>query len=557
MAAPGEAATQLAGLCVPHVPRALALMDRDVLSPTYGSMDRAYWYYRTLTNFPAAVWQQPMVGFAALACTTAPDNPFAGDATLLEAARAAMLAWTGAQHRNGAFDEWYRNEYSYCPTAITSAGAAATLDLLGGSLDSRSRDRGLDALRRAGRWLASRYNAGVMNQNLAAAVALCGLARLDGESRWRASAIELLQRIAADQSAEGWFPEYGGFDFGYSTLALDFLALMDRFGFSELADPMAERLLTCLTATLDAKRAVPGRLGSRGTAHVFPFGAIALSARLPAAGTLADVLLSVHAAGLGVGPGDADDRYFAYFAFPAFCLAYHAASRGVAPATHVRALPARLDLPQSGLALWRSADATVVVNHRLGGATALLREGTPALYHLGYTITTGGKRYSSATWRHLDVSATSENAGGHAVTLFSAVSGGLPLRWLTIPFQLLVHMLVVGRLAEAFQVFVKRRMIHPARTIPLTLERRVTVDGDTVRLDDRLRPTRSLPVDEVAVTSQPTMHSPSARQDRAMSIALGAEAGVEVRDALRNGRDVGVTWLLRVSTGQVESRVVE
>src|SRR5262245_33478200 len=58
----GGAASQLAGLCLPHVPRALALMDRDVLSPTYGSMDRSYWYYRTLTNFPGAVWQQPMVG---------------------------------------------------------------------------------------------------------------------------------------------------------------------------------------------------------------------------------------------------------------------------------------------------------------------------------------------------------------------------------------------------------------------------------------------------------------------------------------------------------------
>lgn len=550
----GGAVSQLAGLCLPHVPRVLALMDRDVLSPTYGSMDRAYWYYRTLTNFPGAVWQQPMVGLAAVARAAHASNPLAGDPRLLEAARAALLAWSRAQHGDGAFDEWYRNEHSYCPTAFTAAGAAITLQLLARDIDAGARDEVLAALRRAGQWLVPRFNAEVMNQNLAAAAALAGLARLDGDARWREPAVRLLQRIAGEQSAEGWFPEYGGFDFGYSLLALDLLAVSDRFGLADVTTPMADRLVTFLTRVLDVECAVPGRLGSRGTAHAFLFGAFAFAARLPGARSVTDVLLRVHASGVAAGPAGYDDRYFAYFAFPQYCLAYHAAVSGVvAAAPAPAALPPHVDLRDSGLAVWRGSGATVVVNRRLGGAAALLRAGAPALYHLGYTVDVGARRYSSAGW-HPGRTLTDIGAD-RAIAAFTAVSGGIPLRRLTIPFQLAVHALVSGRLAEAFHSIVKRRMIHSARQIPLTLERQVTVDGARLLVNDVLRPGRRITVDRVAVTDQPTMHSPSARQDGSMSLALGAVEASAVRDALRAGRPVTVQWTIGLDTGQARAQV--
>ena len=545
----------LADLCVPHVPRALALMDRDPLSRTYGSMDRAYWYYRTIANFPGAVWQQPMVAFAALARTRHATNPFANDPVVLEAARAALLAWTRTQHRNGSFDEWYRNEHSYCPTAITTAGAVVTLDLLADGLVPTARTHVLDAARRAGGWLNSRYNPDVMNQNLASAVALAGLSHLDPGPRWRTAVTQLLQRIARDQSSEGWFPEYGGFDLGYSTLALDFLALIGRFGFSELADPMAGRLVRFLLDVLRLDCAVPGHLGSRGTGHVFPFGAMELSARLPEAASLAGLLLRLHESGLAAGPAKVDDRYFAYFYMPAFCLAYLAAAgvrMAVAPST---AAPAETSWAASGLALWRKEHATLVANRRLGGATALLRAGVPALYHLGYTVRIKGARYSSAGWRSLNVRHALGDDATRSTAQFSAISAGLPLRWFTIPFQLVVHVLVSGRLAEMFQALVKRLMINRGRTIPLELERRVTFSSDSVLLEDVLRPARSLPVDGAAVTSQPTMYSPSARQDDSASVELSAEAQEAVRTALRDGRAVALRWTIRVDSGEAEVRV--
>jgi hypothetical protein len=493
------------------------------------------------------------VGFAALARATHPTNPMAGDPALVEASRAALGAWARAQHGNGAFDEWYRNEHSYCPTAITAAGAALTLQLLDGAIDAASREGALVALRRAGDWLAPRFNAEVMNQNLAAAVALAGLARFDGDDRWQDRAARLLQRIAATQSTEGWFPEYGGFDFGYSLLALDLLAAADRFGCSELTQPMAARLVTCLAGVLDANRAVPGRVGSRGTAHAFPFGAIAFSARLPEARAVAEVLLQSHASGVAAGPAGYDDRYFAYFAFPAYCLAYHAAVAAPPAAPAAVAAAPHVHMPESGLDVWRAGGATVVVNRRLGGAAALLRAGVPALYHLGYTVDVGARRYSSAGWQ---AGRTLRDMGAdRTIAAFTAVSSGIPLRLLTIPFQLVVHALVSGRLAEAFHAVVKRRMIHSARAIPLTLERHLTIEGLTLLVVDVLRAGRPVAIDRVAVTDQPTMHSPSARQDASTSVTLGGDAASAVRDALRAGRAVTVHWTISLDTGRAEARV--
>ena len=550
-----DAASVLGDLCLPHLARALALMDRDPLSRTYGSMDRAYWYYRTLANFPGAIWQQPMVGFAALWRTVHRANRFAGDAALLDAARAALLAWTRAQHGNGAFDEWYRNEYSYCPTAITTAGAVVTLDLLGDAIAPAAREQVLAGARRAGEWLSHRYNPGVANQNLASAVALAGLARLDGDPRWRARARALVQRIAADQSEEGWFPEYDGFDFGYSTVAVDFLALLGRFGLADVADPMAGRLARFLLDLSTAGCAVPGHLGSRGTGHAFPFGAIELSARLPEARVLAASLLRLHASGLAAAPAGVDDRYFAYFYFPGFCLAYEASARTPVSSAASEHTPPEQVFAKSGLAVWRSATASVVVNRRIGGATALLRPDVPAVYHLGYTVTIGSKRYSSAAWRPRHAHDALNPDATRSAAQFAAVSAALPLRWLTLPFQLVVHALVSGRLAEAFQAIVKRVMINRGPSIPLWLERQVTRAGADLILEDVLRPAGALAIEAAAVTRQPSMYSPSARQDDSQCVQLGVDAQLAVREALRAGRTVGLRWTIQLATGNAEVRI--
>jgi hypothetical protein len=512
-------------------------------------MDRAFWYYRTLTDFPSAIWQQPMVGFAAILAAELDDSLDAE--AMREATIAALSAWTRCQHRSGAFDEWYRNEHSYCPTAITTAGALVTLHLLGEQAEPTVRTQVLTSAERAAGWLATRYNAEVMNQNLAAAVAFAGLAQLGGSARWRNRAETLLRRIECEQSREGWFPEYGGFDFGYSTVALDFLALAGDLGLASTVDRMAERLIRFLLELTEAAKPLPGRLGSRGTAHLFPFGALSLAARIPAAGTLANRFLSTHAAGQAAGPAQVDDRYFAYFYFPAFSLAYNAGRRLAAlrlpetdPAPAISA-----GYPQSGLVVRRLPKTTLFCSCRLGGAIGLVTEQQPApLYHLGYTVTVAGRRYSSAGWQN-GAPAEVEPDELRIAASFSQVSGGQPLRRWSFAFHIVVHFLMTSALAEMVQSLIKRLMIAPKQTIGLALERHIEISGESVVVADTLRPDGPLAVEDITVTSEITMHSPSARQDPGIAYVLDRAAKANTLSGLRVGKPVTIRWFRSASAG--------
>jgi hypothetical protein len=544
-ATPHSAAAVLAGVVVAQVERARALVDQNPASATYGCADRTYWYYRTLTNFPGATWQQLMVAFAALYRTEHPANPFQRDPQILALAGATLNWWATSQHADGAFDEWYLNEHSYCPTAITGAGAALTMHLLGGELPAPIRTRGINALARAAAWLDERYNEQVSNQNLAAVVAMQGLAHLTASDKWHRRAVAKLERIRRDQDSEGWFPEYGGMDFGYSALALDLLAAASLLGAGALADEMARALSRCLASIQGAGLGTPGRIGSRGTSHAFPFGAIWFARSDPAAAQLAQRWLSGLAYGLVPRPESVDDRYFAYFYLPQFALALHAGVAFEMP-NAARVTPEQLvDLPHAGLVLARRERWSLTANRNLGGALALQTEDALPLYHLGYEVTTrDGRRYSSAVSAIPRPAETFTPDGVlEAAAQFRSVSSEIPLRRLMIPFQIVVHVLRSSRLAEAFQSVVKRRMVAPARSLPLRLQRRIQIEDAAVRVQDTLVPEAGLAqLAEVRIASCISMHSPSTRQEAGREVTGESALLSAAKDSLNAGRRAVLNW---------------
>jgi hypothetical protein len=541
------AVTLLADVVLGQIDRARALIDDNRISATFGCADRAYWYYRTLTNFPGATWQQLMLAFACLYRTAHPSNPHYLSPHTAELAGALLRFWAKSQHRDGSFDEWYLNERSYCPTAITSAGAALTLHLMGTALPSKASTAGIAALERAGHWLEPRYNVEVMNQNLAAAVALQGLARLLPGSRWEKVAAAKLDRIRGDQTSEGWFPEYGGMDFGYSTLALDLLAACRMLGSGPAVDKMTRGLCRFLVEVRGAGFVFPGRLGSRGTSHAFSFGAIYFAGTDENAAALAEHLLGGIARQLVPRPDTVDDRYFAYFYLPQFALAFHC---GATTATSLGSVTQRADstyLPGCGLAIVRRSDWSVAVSRRLGGALAIETPDDPPLYHLGYEVLTAtGTRYSSAIWEPTtDWQPITDGEGIQVATGFRAASSGIPLRWLMIPFQMVVHALASSLISSAFQSAIKRRMISPRRSLALKLERRVDVGAQSVRVVDTLLPGRGLArLSDVQAALSVSMHSPSGRQVTGRTVRLRPDVSGKLVAMLNAGVPVSITHIM-------------
>lgn len=505
---------------MPFVPRALAMLDQNPGSRSFGCWDRAFWQYRTLTNFPGSTWQQLMLPLAVIYDSERPDNPWAGDRTLLEAAVAGLDWWTRIQHPDGSFDEWYLNEHSYCPTAFTSAAAVQTLNILGERIPGALRERAVKALERAGAWLAKRYNPSVMNQNLAAALTLYGLSRITRSAKWLRAAEEKYDRLRTNQHPEGWFSEYGGADLGYSTLALDMLASADAHKPHELVTYMAKRLIGFLSAVQGCGPGLAGRLGSRGTSHVFPYGAEHFATQFPEAAILASRWRAAYAAGELPGPEACDDRYFAYFYLPQFTLAYARAGE----LKEVRSLDTGdADLSGSGFYVKRGQEWSVIISRRLGGAIAVQTPGRPPIYHLGYEARTRkDKLYSSVQWCKRNIQPVTNQTVIVSGIPFERVSEGLPLvKWM-VSFHIFTKFLRFARVAELFQKEVKERLVRPAARIGLTLERHISFDENHLVVRDILRTGQDMPILKwLGPTSAIGVHSPSARQDWCREVELG------------------------------------
>jgi len=494
-----------------------------------------------------------MVGFAALYKTHHPLNPYYKNEEILLLASSTLAFWADTcQHANGSFDEWYKNEHSYCPTAITSAGAALTMHLLSDDLPKEIMASGRRALANSAGWLAKRYNKSVMNQNLAAAVALRGAAKLLGDDQWQKHASGFMTRIGRDQNSEGWFPEYNGADFGYSTLALDFLAAYQVLGEDSAVFEMAHKLSAFLLRVQGNTGSLPGRLGSRGTSHTFTFGALYFSQHHSEAAALTQVWLSAIRDGHSPRPTDVDDRYFSYFYFPQFALAFLQTANTVAQSNKPVATKG-FELPKSGFVGIRTNRANTLIAQRLGGAFAIEKHDLGYVYHLGYeAVLTNGERFSTAVWdSKKTIGSMLPYDDIRTITAFQKVSTSVPLKRLMIPFQIATALFRFSWIAEPFQAFVKDMMVSPKMKAPLQLERLFSIKDDVIHVTDRFIPGKDLKsLCKLQIAKTISMHSPSARQENAVTFNLDITFASQLVAGINKGEATEVTYSIR-TTGEL------
>jgi hypothetical protein len=493
-----------------EVRRAMSLQDFNPASATYGCGDRSFWQYRTITSFPAGTMQQVALPFAVLFETDFPGNQWHQDSEMLARANGAMLFWAKAQHPAGSVDEWYRNEHSYCATAFTTFGIAEACLRLQSRLAVADRDRILRAVSKAGHWLAERFNDHVMNQNLAASAALWNVHQLTGDARFKAAFDKTWSRTLGHQDREGWFLEYGGADLGYSLLALDLLAALDRRGCAEAA-PVAARLSRFVAGFAVGGSDLAGRLGSRGTEHGFPFGAEAFASSQADAAGIAAHLRSALERGAISDPRTVDDRYLAYFYLPSFVLASSLGDRQLADAPPVA--PGNWD--NSGFHVWRGGDGAVVCSANRRAAFNVYAPTLPVHRNLGYWAeATNGRRYASCAWSRED---SSVEASGDRLAVsgdFVRVEDSLPLVSHELAFR--AATLWVFRwpmLAEAFHRFIKKLKIGRKVTGPLVFRREIAWQDQAMVVRDVIRARVAKPaLRRITPAADIEVHSPSARQ---------------------------------------------
>lgn len=509
----GKSLTVYQQMLLKQLPRAMALQDFNPRSRTYGCCDRGYWQYKTLTSFPSSVYQQLALPFA-LAFTSAEfANPYYHDQQQLDRAVAAVNSWGQFQHRSGAVDEWYRHEFSYCPTAFTALGMAETLLLLREHMAPVESDACLQSLLKACRWLTKRFNPVVMNQNLAACGALWNAYRLTDDDQWRRAFTRTWERTLEHLDPEGWFLEYDGADLGYTTLALDALAAMHRRGCDEGVLETAQGVCRFVESFIAGDGGdLAGRLGSRGTAHTFPYGLNYFAPQCEAARSAAAHLNRGHETENSLAPHSVDDRYFSYFYLPQFA---QAATINAAIGETTSPKPEAANWPASGFRIQRHERGTVIANTRRQGAFNLIVSGEPVHHNFGYWIeTAAGDRYASCGWNGGDLDVEEDlNGACRARGPFSQVGDKLPLVKGAVPFTVLSEwLLFLEPIAERFQQFVKQRKIVRRTDAPLLFERQVLFGEEELTVVDRIEMLDACPqLVAVGPVDDVDVHSPSAK----------------------------------------------
>ncbi|MDP8236748.1 MAG: hypothetical protein P9M08_10235 [Candidatus Erginobacter occultus] len=209
------------------------LVDRDPDSPAYGCFSYPYWRSKSV-DYANARCQEASYSLALLWKNDYPETDCRDKLELRELAEAGMLFWAGSQHPDGSFDEWYRSEHGFAATAFSTFALSRAFLILQEGLSERSQRTLVRALERAGGWLARHNDLEKINHQAVAAAALFSLAEVLGREEYSAEAARKTGSVLSRQKEEGWFPELGGVDTGYSFLTVEYLAC------SYLSQPTAE-----------------------------------------------------------------------------------------------------------------------------------------------------------------------------------------------------------------------------------------------------------------------------------------------------------------------------
>jgi hypothetical protein len=337
-----------------QIPHILSLVDRHVLSPTYGCFDRSYWHYRT-ASFPSGMYEEFVLPLALVYRYPFPGGEmFHGRERLRELVAAGIRYGERSAHADGSCDDYFPYERALGATAFSLYAATESYLLL-----ELNEPEFVSFFRKRGGWLMTHHESGrLSNHHALIVLGLHNLYRITKEARFQAACDQRLRTLLGWQDEEGWFPEYEGCDPGYLTATIDFLAKYYRSSRDSTVLEPLKRAILFASHFMHPDGSYGGEYGSRNTFLFFPHGFELAAGFLPEAVRTADRYLegieNHHRVHLD------DDRMCAHLTY-----------------NHLQAyLDFRREVPQSGEALpreerryWSSARLYV---HREGDRFAVV-----------------------------------------------------------------------------------------------------------------------------------------------------------------------------------------
>ncbi|MCE9616334.1 MAG: hypothetical protein K8T26_18840 [Lentisphaerae bacterium] len=395
------------------MPRLLSQVCRDPQESAYGCFDRDWWHYK-IRDFPSIILQQG--GYTAwLAGRLAWGEDQAAGLSALAAASCRF--WAARAVRRGAFEEYYPFEAGYPPLAfstlavmkLAAAGVVPAADIRAGA--------GV-----AAEQLTARFESEAANQQVAGAAALAWLRRVFPDLVTEEALAVVVRRTLALQTAEGWFPEYGGPDLGYLSVTLDCLwDLSDALGPAaphgvarppqEDAGPTVRAIRDAIDGAVDCLVRYGALFGSsigmhnaRNTDYLLPYGLTRCVQAGGGRGRAAARLLTALYARVG-DPSHVvhamDDRYLSHYAGHSLVRAALALRDQPWPAAGVDAGPpvdALYDLSGHYLRHRQPDDCYGVILSLRKGGILTASDGARRVSDLGWVVQVGADEFVSHWW---------------------------------------------------------------------------------------------------------------------------------------------------------------
>ncbi len=460
-----------------HLPNVLTQIDRDPDSPTYGSCDRNFWHYK-MRDFSSAILQQSGLLLAKLTHIPFEGNAHYKNAITRELAVATLDFWCKIQLKDGSFNEYYPYEHGFPPTAFSLYSACETYRTL-----ELSDAKYIAAFRKTADFLSKNIEEKASNQEMASITALYSFYLISQDNSIKDSCQHKLKRFLSTQSAEGWFPEYGGADLGYQSVCLDMLAEYYALSKDErVVEPM-RRVVNFMRWFVHPDGSIGGEYGSRNTIYCLPFGFELLS-------TLGDkhALAMRNAIFQNSDTKEyfqhaIDDRYFAHYVLHSFARSLDLPELETTTAIP---LPCQQNgqqyFPESGLLSLSTPNYYCICSTKKGGMLKVYK-GTRAVFaNYGYRISLNDGSLAASNW--LDEAYEVEYNSNREFTIQGAFNKIKPRT--SSPILHIGLRVLSFLLGKHLITFLKSKMIFVDKHIKTRFTRQIQFGEDTIRIRDEI-----------------------------------------------------------------------
>lgn len=481
------------------LPRIFSLLDQNPISSTFGCFDRTYWHYKMVTDIPSMAYQQLTLVLALLYKNYKSFSlPYPQD-RLLPLIQGALLFWMRHQHREGCFDEWYKNERSFCVTAFSAYAVTEVLLLLKEELDPQWIHPMKPSLQKAGVWLTRHQNSYVTNQMAMSLLALHNLTHLLEESSFQKAYEQRKAHLFSRQIEEGWFPEYGGPDIGYVSLTLDAIAKDYQKTNDKKNIEILQKGYDFLRHFFNPDGSIGGDYGSRNSQYIFPHGLEILKNTLPQAHDCLEEFYTSLQKNKVPTPLSVDDRYFAYFFMPNFLQAHlenvrqsHSTPGEPVEKSHLpsEVSPHDFFLPKAKILIFKNKAYSAIVEGNKCGILKVYREEDLLYSDFGYWVKTSSqKRLTNQSFKPTHCSVSTSPLTFKIEGYFSKLPfSSHPMAQHPIAFSLFNRIFLSSALVSHwFNHWVKKNFIFKIKKQGLLFCKEILFENNKIVMSETLR----------------------------------------------------------------------